>query len=187
MTQGRLADIEKMTIGMGAHLCLEDGACVMELVSYVAGERWSDHPRCASPAISSFLRAWNDGMNDEDRQQLRKFIVPLSQTAAPALEAQRAYLAIDWSIRIALVAWLRLGKYESHADAIATHAEIDCPAQLESIQPALDAAWDAARDAARDAAWDAATKFFRPTVLELQASAYVLVERMIALSNTAPV
>jgi hypothetical protein len=37
----------------------------MELASMIAGESFSDHPESACPVISSFLRAYNDRVNDE--------------------------------------------------------------------------------------------------------------------------
>jgi hypothetical protein len=60
---------------------------------------------------------------------------------------------------------------------------------------AWDAAWDAARDAAGaaagdaaeanawDAAWAAAADVLRPTVVELQASAHHLIDRMLAITE----
>ncbi len=41
-----------------------------ELVSMLAGERYSDRPRCACPALTAFLRGYNDGLDDELRQDL---------------------------------------------------------------------------------------------------------------------
>src|SRR5262245_20067207 len=37
-----------------------NGACVMEFVSYLAGERWSDRPRCVCLPIRRFTMALND-------------------------------------------------------------------------------------------------------------------------------
>lgn len=52
----------------GSHRSLEEGACVMEAVSYLAGEPWSDRPECVCPVIGQFLRSWNDSLsNDGDR------------------------------------------------------------------------------------------------------------------------
>ncbi len=50
------AFLRDLTIASGVHS--PDGAmCVMEAVAVVAGEKWSDHPQCASPVISAFLRS----------------------------------------------------------------------------------------------------------------------------------
>jgi hypothetical protein len=74
-------DLKKLVLKSGSHE--PDGEfCVMEAVAYVAGEKWSDSPKCASPSISGFLRYWNDGMNDEDRQMLKPLIPKLVNSRA---------------------------------------------------------------------------------------------------------
>ena len=160
-------------------------ACVMEAVAFVAGEPWSDHPKCASPVIGAFMRVWNDGLNEDDRNRLLKpLIVKLVGTrGSKALENRRATMAADWFIRVQTPAWLRLAKLDKHADLLASMPEITDFSKAPSLMPALTAertdayaAWAAAGDAARDAARDA----LRPTVEALQASALELVERMIA-------
>jgi hypothetical protein len=42
----------------------------MEFASYLAGERWSDHPACTHPLLAQLARQVNDLASDEDRQQL---------------------------------------------------------------------------------------------------------------------
>ena len=172
-------------------------ACVMEAVAFVAGEPWSDHPKCASPVIGAFMRVWNDGLNEDDRNRLLKpLIVKLVGTrGSKALENRRATMAADWFIRVQTPAWLRLAKLDKHADLLASMPEITDFSKAPSLMPALTAertdayaAWAAAGDAARaaavdaagDAARDAARDALRPTVEALQASALELVERMIA-------
>lgn len=94
-------------------------ACLLEAVSFVAGETWTDHPKCASPVISAFLRNWNDAMDDEDRQILAPLIPRLVGTAAsPEVEEARAWLATDWLVRECAPAWLRLAGLTSHAEAL---------------------------------------------------------------------
>lgn len=66
-------DLDGLFLSVGKHD--PDGEmCVMEAVAYVAGERWSDAPACASPVIGAFLRAWNDCLPDDDRQTLKRYI-----------------------------------------------------------------------------------------------------------------
>lgn len=36
----------------------------------LAGERFSDHPRCADPVVAAFLRAFNDRLDHHERQRL---------------------------------------------------------------------------------------------------------------------
>src|SRR4051812_33719151 len=98
-------DLEKflstLVLKGGAHSSLEQGACVMEAVAFVAGEPHSDTPSCASEAIGAFMRSWNDSLNDTDRQMLKPLIPKLvGSKASAAIESKRAYLAVDWYVRV---------------------------------------------------------------------------------------
>jgi len=42
----------------------------MEFASYLAGERWSDHPACTHPLLALLARHVNDYISDEARQAL---------------------------------------------------------------------------------------------------------------------
>ncbi|MER6950600.1 hypothetical protein ABT294_41945 [Nonomuraea sp. NPDC000554] len=42
----------------------------MELASYLAGERWSDHPACTHPLLAALARLVNDNTSDADRSKL---------------------------------------------------------------------------------------------------------------------
>ncbi|GAA3152173.1 hypothetical protein [Nonomuraea salmonea] len=42
----------------------------MELASYLAGERWSDHPACTHPLLAALARLVNDNTDDENRAKL---------------------------------------------------------------------------------------------------------------------
>ena len=50
------------------------GACFMELASYLAGERWSDHPACTHLLLASVARLVNDHTSDEGRPRLAELI-----------------------------------------------------------------------------------------------------------------
>jgi hypothetical protein len=54
----------------GKHRRPRKGACFMEFASYLAGERWSDHPACTHPLLASLARQVNDQLSDEWRQRL---------------------------------------------------------------------------------------------------------------------
>ena len=62
-----------LMLAYGGHTKPEDGMCAMEAVAWIAGERWSDHPKCASPVIGAFMRRWNDVLDDEGRQLLKPY------------------------------------------------------------------------------------------------------------------
>ena len=128
-------------------------ACVMEAVAFVAGEPWSDHPQCACPVISIFLRAWNDALPDDERDQLLRPLIPrlINTRGSTALEKRRALMAADWLIRVHTPAWLRLAGLTAHADALSALPEITDMTQMPSIRGPIEAA---RRDA--DAAGDAA-------------------------------
>ena len=189
----RLAKIQSLY--SGSHRKNGNGrveACAMEAVAFIAGEPWSDHPECACPVIGAFMRAWNDGLADDQRTSLILPLVPrlVGTRSTKKIEQRRATMAADWLIRVHTPAWLRLAKLTEQADLLASLPEITDFKNCPSLMPALtavrkdaDAAWAAAWDAARDAAGDAAKKALAPTQLELQKSALELVERMIAVGH----
>jgi hypothetical protein len=51
---------QNVRLSRGRHYSPKSGACVMELASMLAGERFTDRPRAVCPVIASFLRAYND-------------------------------------------------------------------------------------------------------------------------------
>jgi hypothetical protein len=61
-------------LSRGKHRTARKGACFMELASFLAGERWSDHPSCTHPLVASVARMVNDSTSDEARQQLAGLI-----------------------------------------------------------------------------------------------------------------
>jgi hypothetical protein len=46
----------------------------MEMVSYLAGERWSDHPKCTHPLVAAVARMVNDNTTDANRSRLADLI-----------------------------------------------------------------------------------------------------------------
>ncbi len=155
----------------GAHSPGSKDMCIMEAAAYLVNG-WTDHPECVSSAIAQFCRSWNDGMNSEDRQMLTPYAVKVLGTATTAADEQtRAFLAMDWLIRVHTPAWLRLAGLTGEAQALESLARITDATLLRTSQPSLDAArqkadaawtaawaaaWAAARDAAGTAAWAAA-------------------------------
>ncbi|HVW44020.1 MAG TPA: hypothetical protein VHC18_21980 [Amycolatopsis sp.] len=58
----------------GRHFGPRAGGCFMEVASVLAGERWSDHPRCTHPLLAEAVRLINDQVGDESRQRLVRLI-----------------------------------------------------------------------------------------------------------------
>jgi hypothetical protein len=183
LIEERWAKIKSLSLKEGAHFP-DSTFCVMEAVAFVAGEKWSDHPECACPIISTFLRAWNDALpSDEDRDRLLKPLIPkLLNTRNKSLEERRSLMAADWLVRVNTPAWLRLVGLKEQADALAELPEITSMAHVPSIKGPIevasryadavkDAAWDAVKAAASAAAWDTATAVSRDTVRDLVSAA----------------
>jgi len=57
-------------LSRGKHRNARKGACFMEMASVLAGERWSDHPRCTHPLLAELARLVNDLTSDESRNEL---------------------------------------------------------------------------------------------------------------------
>jgi hypothetical protein len=71
--QRRQSPIASVRLEPGKHRSADDGVCVVELASMIAGERFSDRPGCVCDVIASFLRTWNDGVSYADRQRLEPY------------------------------------------------------------------------------------------------------------------
>jgi hypothetical protein len=62
------------TLSRGKHRNPRKGACFMEFASYLAGEQWSDHPRCTHPLLAEAARLVNDHTSDAERGKLAPMI-----------------------------------------------------------------------------------------------------------------
>ena len=114
----RLALLGSITLGKGSHSSWEDGACLLEAASYIAGEPFSDHPTCVSPVLTAYGISLNDAWSDEQRQKLTPFIPRMIGTADDGQDEARSYLALDWLIRTYTPAWLDLAGLSDHAQAL---------------------------------------------------------------------
>lgn len=57
-------------LSKGKHRSPRQGACFMEYASFLAGERWSDHPRCTHSLLAGVARDINDHTSDAGRYRL---------------------------------------------------------------------------------------------------------------------
>jgi hypothetical protein len=73
MTHSRTPDVVPV-LSRGKHRSPKKGACFMELASYLAGERWSDHPRCTHPLLAALARDVNDHVSDASRTWLAPLV-----------------------------------------------------------------------------------------------------------------
>src|SRR3954467_8762233 len=63
---------QTVRLSAGRHSGPDHGVCVMELASMLARERFTDRPDDVSPTIAAILRGYNDGLDDERRQTLKR-------------------------------------------------------------------------------------------------------------------
>jgi hypothetical protein len=71
----RMAHPDVMPIlSPGRHHSPRRGACFMEFASYLAGERWSDHPACTHATLAHLARMVNDRTSDAGRARLTPLI-----------------------------------------------------------------------------------------------------------------
>jgi hypothetical protein len=156
----------------GGHSDPSSGHCVMEVVSYIAGEKFSDRPECACPAVAALARRLNDRLPDHERQRLLPYVVRIAGSkASHEIYEQRGFMAADFAVRIALpIALEAAGRPEwaSEARAIpvissresaqsARKATLDLRRRADAAAAdAVDAAAYAAAYAAADAAYAAA-------------------------------
>jgi hypothetical protein len=89
-------------LSKGRHTSPDHGVCVMELASMLAGERFTDRPRTVCPVIAAFLRTYNDGLDDERRQDLYRYASEAVGTvAARDVERERAERCAAWARELA--------------------------------------------------------------------------------------
>ncbi|MET9835676.1 hypothetical protein ABZ508_14120 [Streptomyces lavendulocolor] len=62
------------------HLAPEDGMCLMEYVSVLAGTEFSDHPACTDALLGALARAVNDAMSDQGRCELLALASALAES-----------------------------------------------------------------------------------------------------------
>jgi hypothetical protein len=71
------------------HCGVRDGVSVLELASMLAGERFSDRPRSVCPVVRGFLRAYNNLIDDERRQDLYGYAAQAVGTAEGGRRARK--------------------------------------------------------------------------------------------------
>jgi hypothetical protein len=84
--QPNIGPVSHQTIQLtkGKHASPEDGACVVELASMLAGEPFTDHPISVCPVIAALLRSYNDRVDDSRRQILYPYAAKIVGTRGSA-------------------------------------------------------------------------------------------------------
>jgi len=123
------AKLAPVSLGAGGHNSADDGMCVMEMVSYIAGEPFSAHPSCACPVITEFMIALNDGMaTDAERDRwIKPLVMDIAGSRALRTDGsddldvlvKRSVIAGDAALRRFIPSTLDIASeaYTAHGDA----------------------------------------------------------------------
>lgn len=133
----RLEKVLKLSLKTGSH-SPDSTFCVMEAVAYVAGEPWSDKPRCTGRVLTQVMIWWNDKLpSDEERTRLLSpFIARLVGTrSTEQVEDRRVILYGDHVVRVVWPMMLRAAKQDKAADELAS---LPAFGKLEKLQEGLD-------------------------------------------------
>jgi hypothetical protein len=93
---------QTIRIERGKHAAPEEGACVMELASMLAGERFTDRPQTVCPVVAGFLRGYNDLVDDARRQELYRYAAEVVGSAGDrSTRWRRRRVLRRWASRVA--------------------------------------------------------------------------------------
>jgi hypothetical protein len=91
---------QTVRLARGRHASRRAGVCVMELASMLAHEPFSDRTPSISPTIGAFLRTYNDGLDQERRQDLYSVAAAIVGTASGrAVERERIDRCLAFALR----------------------------------------------------------------------------------------
>jgi hypothetical protein len=200
-TGGVLPALEDITLETLPHGRRGLRLTLLELAAWLGHEPHSDAPGSVSPVLATYARWFASALDDRRRQTLKDRARRLIGTARPvparlgsgppalsADDAQRAWLATDWLIRVQAAAWLRLaglteaaarletiGTTSNHLDLVRAvdvlgsaisiaGRRIDLTASIAGSERAEDsllveqAAWEAWERASEAGGWVAASE-----------------------------
>ena len=122
------------TLSSGHHRSARKGACFMEFASFLAGERWSDHPSCTDPTLSTLARAVNDTLHDGRRGEL---VTDIPRVIG--LKGDELRLGLVVALRAAVMALPVASMERQRALAVAIIATTDALAELGINRPRAQA------------------------------------------------
>jgi hypothetical protein len=104
----------------GRHRSPRHGACFMEFASYLAGERWSDHPGCTHGTLAQLARMVNDRTSDAARARLTP-LVP----SVIGLTSDDPLLDVLLAVRAAHAALPIVAEERQRSQAVGLHVALD--------------------------------------------------------------
>jgi hypothetical protein len=75
--------------------------CLLQLVSKLAGEPWTDHPSCVHPALGAIARVAHDCSTEAGQAALRPLAPQFIGTARPGIETSARLVALCVSTALA--------------------------------------------------------------------------------------
>jgi hypothetical protein len=138
---------QTIKLAKGKHQSAEQGACVIELASMLAGEPFTDHPQSVSAPIASFLRRYNDLLDDRRRQDLYPYAARVVGSACtPEVEfarvrrlmawADRMWATRRWPLRSRLAAYRRNKARTNHPELAGSYAVRALPRMSDAAHAA---------------------------------------------------
>jgi hypothetical protein len=121
----RMPDVVPV-LSRGKHRNPRKGGCFMEFASFLAGERWSDHPRCTHPLLAALARDVNDHVSDDARARL----VPLIPSVI-GVTGDDQRIDVEIALRVATAALPVAGADRQRALAVSV---IRCEQLLAGIE-----------------------------------------------------
>ncbi|MES2169405.1 MAG: hypothetical protein V4479_01600 [Actinomycetota bacterium] len=122
-------------LGRGRHRTPKSGACFMEYASYLAGERWSDHPACTHPMLATLARLVNDCSSDATRGEL---VVMVPSVVGLLGDGRRTTLAITVDAFTAALPVVSAGRQRAlAAGALRCRSLVDDSRVIERIDDVL--------------------------------------------------
>lgn len=164
-------NLDEIVLFRSGHSPDQPEKCFNEWATYIAGEPHSASPHCVDPVISQIAMRLNDRWSDEDRQKLKPYLLKVLGTRADKeTERRRAYMALDWSARVAMPLWLRTAGLEADARLLEALAPVvdnaSASAAASTLRDVRDRTWSARR-----AAWDGLRETVREKVRQHLSSA----------------
>jgi hypothetical protein len=159
----RLPDLVP-SLSRGKHRNPRKGACFMEFASFLAGERWSDHPACTHPLLAHLARLVNDHTSDAGRRDLVPFI-----PAVIGLTSDDPHVDVRIVLRAAATALPVVAEERQRVMAVAVLAANRLLADLDGRPPGSldDGSRRTLSEAPHAATW--AGRFTRETPISLTA------------------
>lgn len=113
----KLTRLDQIELAFGHHRSFDAGACAMEVVSWLADEGFTDAPECASRVVALYTIGLNDNLSDENRQQLKPYLVRMIGTGSDGKDTVRRKI-LRREIAALTSPWLRLAGLHEPADRL---------------------------------------------------------------------